>query len=312
MNAPVSASRLALHAIDRIERAIGSIDDSDGHCGGLLERARDIHLAACGVVRPDPATLARDLFDREIDGEYDTFSDAAAVYGEVLGEAGLAEYRRLAREAWEKLPPPTKGSEFSEFCLQQGRTDEALRRAEDGLWKFEDSQPDQRLTLFAAGLLTKAGRKNDAEKHLWRAFERVPGRALYDRLRTLGGTAARDRAIALLEASPAAGRRRGLFGASHLLVALLIEEKMFDAAWCALERHGGDAGLAEALADASTASHPGKALAVYAKLVEEHAQFGRYAEAVRLSSAWPACEMPPNMLPMWPISKSGTGASAIS
>ena len=42
------------------------------------------------------------------------------------------------------------------------------------------------------------------------------------------------------------------------------------------------AGVPETLADASKASHPGKALAVYAKLVEEHARFGRYEEAVRL------------------------------
>jgi hypothetical protein len=40
--------------------------------------------------------------------------------------------------------------------------------------------------------------------------------------------------------------------------------------------------LRQALADASKASHPGKALVVYAKLVEEHAQIGRYEEAVRL------------------------------
>jgi uncharacterized Zn finger protein len=317
------ALRLAEHAIDRIERAIESIDDSDGHCGALLERARDIHLAACRVVRPDPVALARDLFAREMNDEYDTFSRAAAVYHEVLGEAGLAEYRRLAREAWEKLPPRTKASEFSadrsllegtldffaeregnveerialrasdlgspwsylrlaEFCLQQGRRDEALRRAEEGLWTFEDDEPDERLTLFTAGLLAKAGRKGDAEKHLWRTFERAPSRDLYERLRKLGGTAACERALALLEASLSADDDLADYGASDLLVRLLIKEKMFDAAWSALERHGGGAELQQALADASKASHPGKALVVYAKLVEEHAQFGRYEEAVRL------------------------------
>jgi hypothetical protein len=130
--------------------------------------------------------------------------------------------------------------------------------------------------------MTKASRKADAERHLWRAFERVPSRELYDRLRKIGGTTARDRALALLETSLDTGKRVGLYGASYLLVELLIKEKMFDAAWSALERHGGDASLQQALADASKASHPGKALAVYAKLVEEHVQFGRYEEAVRL------------------------------
>jgi len=317
------ALRLAEHAIARIERAVEHIDDSDGHCSALLEQARDIHLTACGVVRPDPVTLARDLFDRETNDDYDTFYRAADVYDGVLGEAGLAEYRRLAREAWEKLPPRTKDSEISadhsrlegmldffaeregnveerialragnlgspwsylrlaEFCLQQGRKDEALRRAEEGLWMFEDGRPDERLTLFAAGLLTKAGRKDDAEKHLWRTFERAPSHDLYDRLRKLGGTAAGERALALLEARLSADDHIARYGTCDLLVGLLIKEKMFDAAWSALELHGGRAQLQQALADASKASHPGKALAVYAKLVEEHAQFGRYEEAVRL------------------------------
>jgi hypothetical protein len=52
---------LAEHAIDRIEQAIESMDDSDGYCAALLEQARDIHLAACRTASPDPVTLARDL-----------------------------------------------------------------------------------------------------------------------------------------------------------------------------------------------------------------------------------------------------------
>ena len=97
--------KLAEHAIDRIETAIESIDDSNGQCGDLLERARDIHIRAALSVRPDPIALARDLFERETGDGYGTFDGAAWLYAEVLGEAGLAEYRRLATEAWEKLPP---------------------------------------------------------------------------------------------------------------------------------------------------------------------------------------------------------------
>ena len=64
------AMRLALHAASRIENAVESMDDSDGHCSGLLERAAAIHLAACRVARPDGAVLARELFDREMSEEY--------------------------------------------------------------------------------------------------------------------------------------------------------------------------------------------------------------------------------------------------
>jgi uncharacterized Zn finger protein len=99
--------KLAERAIERIENAIESIDDSNGECTALLERARDIHIRAARSARPDPVALARDLYERETGDGCGTFDDAAWLYADVLGEAGLAEYRRLATEAWEKLPPLT-------------------------------------------------------------------------------------------------------------------------------------------------------------------------------------------------------------
>jgi tetratricopeptide (TPR) repeat protein len=99
--------KLAERAIDRIESAIESIDDSNGECSVLLKRARDMHIRAARGVRPDPVALARDLYERETGDGDGTFDDAAWLYADVLGEAGLAEYRRLATEAWEKLPTLT-------------------------------------------------------------------------------------------------------------------------------------------------------------------------------------------------------------
>lgn len=321
------AMKLADHAIDRIEGAIEAIDDSEGHCGGLLERAGDIHLAACRAAKPDPVELARDLFPRELNGEYDTFYGAVARYAKVLGQAGLAEYRRLAAEAWKKLPPPTRKREggedsfrlvgildffaerdgdvearialrsrdlsspwaylqLAEFCLVQGRKDEALRRGEEGLWIFEDQQPDERLVLFVVGLLVKAGRKDDAAAHLWKAFEKEPGLQLYRRLRKLGGKVMRERALSCLHARLAAAKPLQRDQTAAILIEILIEEKMFDAAWAAL-RDDGRAGrhLEGALAEASEKTHPNEALAVYAGQVEFHVGVGgnpSYETACRL------------------------------
>ena len=61
---------LADFAIKRIVQAIASLDDSDGHCGPLLERASDIRLAATCELRPEPVKLARDLFVREMEDDY--------------------------------------------------------------------------------------------------------------------------------------------------------------------------------------------------------------------------------------------------
>lgn len=98
------AVALAEEAIDRIEQALEHIDDSDGHCWVLLERAQEIHLDACRAARPDPVTLACALFQRETESGYDVFTGAAASYEDILGEDGLAEYRRLAQDAWDRLP----------------------------------------------------------------------------------------------------------------------------------------------------------------------------------------------------------------
>jgi tetratricopeptide (TPR) repeat protein len=103
------ALELVGHAIDRIEHAIEEIDDSDGCCGALLKRAGEIHLEACGAARPDPVKLARDLYAREMEDRYLTFSHAAERYADVLGETGLAEFRRLAEAAWAELPPRAGG-----------------------------------------------------------------------------------------------------------------------------------------------------------------------------------------------------------
>jgi tetratricopeptide (TPR) repeat protein len=315
--------------MDRVGEMVEQIDDSDGHCRTLLYRARDIHLAAVREVRPAPVQLARDLFAREMADDYGVFGDALTLYADIMGEAGLAEYRRLATEAWEKLPPASAGKvqqeqnfsgnqyqlvgildffaeragevdtrialrarnlssqwsylQLAEFCHALGRTEEALRRAEEGLWLFEDARPDHRLVLFVVDLLSKAGRKADAEAHLWRAFDRGPTLELYKRLRKSGGEAARERALNLLEAGQGRGDRTSWHDSVNLLVHILIHEKMFDAAWAAVRKQRASVFLLQELAEASETTHPREVLEVYAARVEQLVNSGSgYEEAVKL------------------------------
>jgi uncharacterized Zn finger protein len=321
------ALKLAERAIERIAGANESIDDSDGHCGALLNRARDIHLAAASVVRPEPMQLARNLFAREMHDDYEIFHNAVAVYADVLGEQGQAEYRRLAVAAWDKLPSrsgkvraehgdvgrydllkdvldffaerdgdvdarialrakdlssPWSYLQLAEFCLSQGRKEEALRIAEEGLWLFEDGRPDERLLFFAVKLLCKASRKANAEAHLWRAFQKAPSHELYKQLIKLGGNAAAERAIAFLEARLAGTQRRAWNDGANLLINIFVHDKRFDAAWSAVKKFGADVYTQQELARASDQQHPSEALQVYAAQVEQFATGGIYDEAAKL------------------------------
>jgi hypothetical protein len=101
---PAAVIDLAEYALVAVESAMGSIDDSAGHMGSILERLQELHLKACKKAKPDPESLARRLFGWELRTDYDTFYGAAETYGGILGEKGLAVYRQLAEAEWAKVP----------------------------------------------------------------------------------------------------------------------------------------------------------------------------------------------------------------
>ena len=99
----------AAEAIELSEYALAEVEkkamdyDADGTIHGILEDIEEIHHAACVEAQPDPEALAARLFVWEMGGHYDTFYGAVETYADVLGEKGLAEYRRLAEEEWAKV-----------------------------------------------------------------------------------------------------------------------------------------------------------------------------------------------------------------
>ena len=105
---------LAEHALETVEEAMGSVDDSDGEMGSILERIQQLHYKACKKAKPDPEALARRLFEWELRTDYDTFYGGAETYASILGEKGLAVYRNLAEEEWVKVPALKPGRDDSE------------------------------------------------------------------------------------------------------------------------------------------------------------------------------------------------------
>jgi tetratricopeptide (TPR) repeat protein len=97
------------HFFARMDDALGNIDDSDGGGSEVYAQACEIHRSACRQAKPDPVALARVLFAREVDSEWEFFHGASEAYEDILGSAGLAEYRRLANKAWQKMKPLRTG-----------------------------------------------------------------------------------------------------------------------------------------------------------------------------------------------------------
>jgi uncharacterized Zn finger protein len=329
--------RLLDHFFARMDEALSAIDDSDGGAGAVYAQACDIHLAACRQAKPDPVALARALFTREVDSDCEFFRGASEAYEDILGDAGLAEYRRLANQAWQKIKPLRAAGRqvqdvqssaryalasilegfaerdenvdgviairakdlstasnylgIAQLCLDHAREPEALKWAEDGLWQFEDN-PDERLIVFTSDLYRRIGRDEDADKLLWRIFERHPSIALYERLKSAAGTdrmladAVRDRALAWLrdQAGKSAGGTRWSSSA-ELFVRVAMTEGLLAEAWTVANGHGCSEALLDELAEASEHSHPAEALKVYARRVERMVGLGgqsNYEHACRI------------------------------
>jgi uncharacterized Zn finger protein len=111
---PAEVIELAEHALNAVEKAMGSVDDSDGYMGGILERLQDLHYKACKKAKPEPEALARRLFEWELRTNYDTFYGAPETYADALGRKGLAVYRMLAEAEWAKVPALGRDGDGSE------------------------------------------------------------------------------------------------------------------------------------------------------------------------------------------------------
>ncbi|MGG5889676.1 SWIM zinc finger family protein [Falsiroseomonas sp. HC035] len=135
----------------RLPGALETVDDSERGGVEIAERAAALHLAACEALRPDPVTLARDLFRLETGEPFGTFRAASGTYGHLLGPAGLAEYRRLAEVAWDALPKTRARRGGVLAGDEEGFARYTLFPILDG-FAARDGDMDRRIALRAAGL----------------------------------------------------------------------------------------------------------------------------------------------------------------
>jgi uncharacterized Zn finger protein len=186
------------------------------------------------------------------------------------------------------LSHPGRYLDLAKLCEEHGRTDQAIKWVEDGLFIFEDNR-DDRLMHYAADLFIRHGRADDGSALLWQAFAQNPSIDLHKKLvRNLKGDSrvrATDRAIELIKTrKPDAGRLR-LRNDDDLVVSILSSERRLDEAWALAASAKCTVHCLEELAQASEKSHPRQALEVHQRRVTGLVQTAgnqSYEEAHRL------------------------------
>jgi uncharacterized Zn finger protein len=173
---------LAEYALESCQAAYGRVDDSDGGMHTVMERLGEIHHDACLAARPDPEKLARRLFRWELEEPSDVFYRAAEKYADVLGEEGLAAYRRLAEDLWARAPQLGPGQRQERFEGHRSRLEsimESLARADGDVEalvavKSRDLSSSYRY-LEIAEIYRKARKRKKALEWAERGLRGFPG-----------------------------------------------------------------------------------------------------------------------------------------
>ncbi len=196
--------------------------------------------------------------------------------------------------------------ELAKLCLDHGRTDEALKWAEEGLWQFKDDKwPDERLKQFTFDLYMQRGEKIKARDLIWEAFRQRPDMDKYAAIKSLSKDLA-EQAIAFLKVQAVAEKKKAgkkrefesyVFhhsvvgymerrpAAAVLLTMIFLFEKRLAEAWEITDIHSAPDDLLERLAVASEKIHPGEATSSYETLVERFVAKGNtpsYEHATKL------------------------------
>ncbi|MFO1358460.1 SWIM zinc finger domain-containing protein [Plasticicumulans sp.] len=195
-----------------------------------LDTLVELHQLVLRRDPSDPAALAAHLVELEIEyddswGDWEIWRRTARHYADVLGPAGLAEHRRIARERMEtaragqetadehtyevardilidhaqlagdldaeigllaeRLSGTTTHLHIAEKLQAAGREDEALVWAERGLAADADFRGDWRLRPFLIERYTERGRSQEALALAWAIFDRSPRLQTYQELHAL-------------------------------------------------------------------------------------------------------------------------------
>lgn len=291
------AIAIAREAIDWLSGPYDFVDDSSGSVASAAYELLAVHLRACQAEPPEPVSLGDYLAGLLLDDGGELHPDLDD-YAELLGDRGIAVVRERIVTAYAENPASwhakylresiarTEGDVDTIVAIyaaelddhgrnhlriaseldEAGRDDEALRWAERGL--REAAHPDQQLADYVARRYAAAGRQSDVLDLRRDRFLAERTLTSYQALReaaTASGVwpAEREKALALLSEDQRARPRQPAWAwTGPVLIDALIDDRDLDAAWAAAKDAASERQWL-CLADASIASRPADALAVY-------------------------------------------------
>jgi len=168
------------YAIKRIENMLEEVDDSDGGMGGIVAHLGELHVEACRMSMPDPVALAERLFKLETTLPFGICSFAPSLYRDVLGEAGLQQYRKLATSKWHTVEALKVGDPYQPGRIAITRIMENLAKESGSIEELVDIKSRDLSSCFRylniAELWYKAGKMTPALEWAERGLAAFPDR----------------------------------------------------------------------------------------------------------------------------------------
>lgn len=287
--------------VELLQRAVGHVvkvilraDDSNGMIGDLARDLLELHARACQPGVADPVRLAKWMV-RFCFVDQDFFELDVVRYAPALGDKGVAAYRKevaarsagpdrfAARYAAERLAVldrdvdalvemlggdltgPYQYARVAEAMVELDLPEDALRWAREGIERTSGWQV-AKLYDLAAKLLADRGDVAEVLELRRSQHERMPSSTTYSFVRAAAQVTGEWAALCAGAREVLGGRDRGG------LVDVLLDDDDLDAAWAlATVEPAWDAGEHRwtRLAEARAVSHPGDAMAVWFRLVDE-------------------------------------------
>lgn len=128
------ALKLIDYALQRIYRALETIDDSGGFRYYAVEELQNMHITTCARLDWKPKKLSNYLLGLAFGDYVDLYPAIPSSYLETLGEEGDQLFYENVRQRWDELPALAQDSDFDskyQYMKLQFMLEEAARHAGD-------------------------------------------------------------------------------------------------------------------------------------------------------------------------------------